>query len=56
MKAKVLILMAVAMLFLAPSCTKQKGKWTKHTITEEYVFAEEQPQNQNNKEKKKGNA
>jgi hypothetical protein len=53
MKAKVLILMAAAMLFLAPSCTKQKGKWTKHTITEEYVFAEEQPQNQNNKEKKK---
>lgn len=52
MKAKVLILMAAAMLLLAPSCTKQKGKWTKHTITEEYVFVDEASQDKENKKDK----
>ena len=42
MKAKVLILIAAAMLMIAPSCTKQKGKWVKHTVTEEYVYADQE--------------
>ena len=42
MKTKVLILIAAAMLIIAPSCTKQKGKWVKHTVTEEYVYADQE--------------
>ena len=43
MKTKVLLLMtAVALLLSVSSCKKQHGQWTKHVVTEEYEYVEQE--------------
>lgn len=48
MKTKALVLILFAVLLIAPSCKKQKAQWSKHVVTEEYVFVD--PQNKEEKD------
>lgn len=43
MKKATLLIVAAALLLAAPSCKKQKQQWTKHVVTEEYVYVDPQP-------------
>lgn len=54
MRKNLLLLLAAAIVLLAiPSCQKCPGKWTKHTLTEEYEFVNDTNGGQEKEKKEK---